>query len=139
MDGSSGISDKRQHNGYVRSIDAFDTAVRHLLVIFILVIKLLKQSATVAELSGRTCTLVSALLGFIALLVGLRAVLVRLLILVGKFLPLLAENLSDLACNDHVSYLGGQRRAQEIEEYSPNLMPGFSSRTLSRLSLAKNM
>jgi hypothetical protein len=82
---------------------------------------------------GGTYTLVSGLLGLVALLVDAGLLVVRLALLVGELLPLLPENLANVAC-------GGQRDGRDGSiRYIPNLMPGFSSRTLSRLSLAKNM
>jgi hypothetical protein len=78
---------------------------------------------------------VGGLLLLVALLVGLGLGVVGLLVLLAKGLPLLSELLADLACNMSVSW-----RQKRIDESNiPNLIPGLSSRTLSRCSLAKNM
>lgn len=77
--------------------------------------------------------LVSGLLLLVALLVGSGLGLVRLALLLGESLPLLTEQLADLTCKTLDMSKQGTRNDL------PNLIPGFSSRTLSRVSLAKNM
>lgn len=77
---------------------------------------------------------VGSLLLLVPLLVGGSLRLVRGLLLLVEALPLLSEKLADLACDMSVTAnQQGERRN------IPNLMPGLSSRTLSRVSLAKNM
>ena len=77
---------------------------------------------------------VGSLLLLVALLVGGSLGVVGRLLLLAQALPLLAEKLADLTC-DRSAY---HTHANE-EHNIPNLMPGLSSRTLSRWSLAKNM
>lgn len=79
---------------------------------------------------------VGGLLLLVTLLVSGSLGLVRGLLLLVQGLPPLTEDLADLACE---SQSNAHCEAVREVEYSPNLMPGFSSRTLSRVSLAKNM
>jgi hypothetical protein len=83
---------------------------------------------------GLTYGSVGSLLLLVTLLVGLGLGIVGLLLLVAEGLPLLTELLADLAWKMLVT------RLEECHRRNiPNLMPGLSSRTLSRWSLAKNM
>lgn len=96
------------------------------------------------ELSGcDTYGGVGGLLLLVSLLVGGGLLLVGLALLLGEGLPLLAKNLADLAYGDKlVSEEVKKRRSTSEREGGgciPNLMPGFSVRTFSRCSLAKNM
>lgn len=77
---------------------------------------------------------VGSLLLLVTLLVGLGLGVVGLLLLVAEGLPLLTELLANLAWKMSV-VLSVEWKQHNI----PNLIPGLSSRTLSRCSLAKNM
>lgn len=80
---------------------------------------------------------VAGLIAFIALLVDLGLCLIRLTLFGVECLPSLSENFANLAF--------GQARTSAVARAPgnivdiPKLMPGFSSLTFSRCSLAKNM
>lgn len=78
---------------------------------------------------------IGGLLLFVALLVGSSLGLIGSALLVGQSLPLLSKKLADLTC----ALLVLSMRKWLSDANSPNLMPGLSSRTFSRCSLAKNI
>lgn len=80
---------------------------------------------------------VASLLILVALLVLSSLGLIRSALLVVQSLPSLTEDLANLACDRVLVETEGivLHRRSSI----PKLMPGFSSRTFSRCSLAKNM
>ena len=79
---------------------------------------------------------VGCLLIFIPLLVLSSLGLIWSTLLVIQCLPSLAEDLADLTCKSSAS-AGGKQMVPC--RFIPKLMPGFSSRTFSRCSFAKNM
>ncbi len=80
---------------------------------------------------------VAGLLALIALFVRLGLPLVRLTLFGVECLPSLSEDLADLAYIH--ACMSAAARAQGNMGDVPKLMPGFSSLTFSRCSLAKNM
>jgi hypothetical protein len=82
---------------------------------------------------------ICGLLFLVALLVGGGLGLVWSALLVAEGLPLLTEELADLTCRGVLVKLDAFFTAYMARDSLPNLMPGLSSRTFSRCSLAKNM
>ena len=77
---------------------------------------------------------VAGLLIFIALFVGLSLIFIWTALRLAQCLPPLSEQFSNLSCR-LISILSPPSLGNNL----PNEMPGFSSRTTSRCSLAKNM
>lgn len=77
--------------------------------------------------------LVGGLLLLVSLLVSSSFGFIGLALLLAEGLPLLSEKLADL------TWKGQNGTCLVVLGSLPNLMPGLSSRTLSRWSLAKNM
>jgi len=82
-------------------------------------------------------SVVGSLLILIALFVLSSLGLIGSALLVVQGLPSLTKNLADLACNSTRQFR--TIKLVWIQSSVPKLMPGFSSRTFSRCSLAKNM
>lgn len=79
---------------------------------------------------------VLGLLVLVSLLVCSGLLLIWLTLLLAEGLPLVTKDLADLTCGMlELANLKGGVLGRSI----PKLMPGFSSLTLSRFSLAKNM
>lgn len=87
-----------------------------------------------------TCV-VAGLLALITLLVGFGLGLVRLTLLSRERLPFFTEDLANLAWMHPLYQLVTRGREESLARasFSPKVMPGFSLRTLSRCSLAKNI
>ena len=85
--------------------------------------------------AGKCAHLVLGLLILVSLLVGRSLVLVWDALLLVQGLPSVTKDLADLTCSRVSACVGVTMFRPAI----PKLMPGFSSRTFSRCSLAKNM
>lgn len=114
---------------------------RSLLVLFFIiglnVAHELASNIATSRMKRKTTYVIARFLILVALLVGLGFRLVRLALFHVQSLPSFAEHFAHLAWN--AEPLAAAPHPGTRGRRVPKLMPGFSSLTLSRCSLAKNM
>ena len=110
-----------------------------LLVVVIAGLISIRRTSLELLFSCRETYLVSLLLVLVTLLVGSSLGLVGTTLLIVESLPALTKNLAHLTCRGGMVLVKGGSGTVYSRCCLPNEIPGFSSRTFSRCSFAKNM